>query len=141
MKAKDIITPGDYEVRPYKGGEHKVTVTKVEKRTVRVHPDGSFEGYDSLQWRAISEYEHEGRTREVEYPLAQVIRPWAEAEPEHEAEEAFKAEGQRIRDLLQETLAAHGVRARVDGNVKLSVSLGRASAEALVELLNKLPVD
>lgn len=135
MKAKDIITPGDYEVRPYKGGERKVHIVRVEKRTVRVHPDGSFEGYDSLQWRAIAEYEHLGQTRELEYPLAQVIRPWAEAESDHQATQAGRAAAERTRARLEAILRELGITTRVSSDFGLDLT-----QEQAVDLTNLLRV-
>jgi len=132
MKAKDITTPGDYEVRPYKGGEYKATITKVEKRSVRVFPPGSFSGHNSDQWQAIEI----GTTgKEILHPLGRIIRPWAEAEPEHRAAEVEKAASELVRAALNEALKAAGVDADVFGDGPYSVHLSGEQAGILIHLL------
>jgi hypothetical protein len=140
MKAQDVTTPGDYEVRPYKDGERKATISKVEKRTVRVYPDGSFDGHDSLQWRAIEEYEdNNGTPRELEYPLGQIVRPWSEAAAEHEAATQFRSEGERVAARLADALKAQDLGQGADplSNGGLVVRVTREQADRLAELLEQ----
>jgi hypothetical protein len=137
MKAKDIITPGDYEVRPYKGGERNAHIVRVEKRSVKVFPQGSFSGYNSEQWRAIAEYkDSKGVSQESDYPLAQVIRPWAEAEPEHVAYIAAELADKLGRQALTDALHLKGIVTKVYvSNGRYELSLTSEQADALTDFL------
>ena len=140
MKAIDIITPGDYEVRPYKGGERRVTIHKVEKRTVRAYV-GSRDvvGHNTEQLRAVHEYDHNGTRKELLYPLGQVIRPWAVAAPEHEAAAAKEAKAERIRATLEAILNELGIEVEAYFGHRSKIGLDLTPEQA-VQLTNLLRV-
>lgn len=140
MKAIDIITPGDYEVRTYKGGERKAHIVRVEQKDMRIIDPGFYQARTSRQWRAIEEYEHEGETREIDYPLAQVIRPWSLAAPEHDAAAADAAEAERICSKLESILVELGVDVEVFESSKDQISIGSMTRDQALALTNLLRV-
>jgi hypothetical protein len=139
MKAKDITTPGDYEVKHY-AGPRKATITKVEQRKHTSYSGRSVVGHTSKVWYAIEVTES---GREEEHALGNVLRPWAEAEPAHLAAEAYQAEGARICAMLAGALGAHDLSAFTEGGkgAHLTVTLSRAKAERLATLLNSITVE
>lgn len=135
MRAKDIQVPADYEVRGI-WGPKRVTIVSVEKvASVTAYPRADWR--DSLVWRAVTE-------DDGNYPLAAVLRPWAEAAPEYEAREAEQARANAAVDGLKDRLGlpGAGVSARVvkgyrDGQetrqTVVTITLTIEDAEALIE--------
>lgn len=132
MKKADITAPGDYEYRPYLGGEKKVTVLAVEQRSISVVSPGEYTSHKATVTRAVVK---DPSGSEWLIPLNQIIRPWAEAAIDHAAADADRAEGERIRLLLEATLSGLGIEATVRGSSKITVVLDRTPAEVLADVL------
>lgn len=142
MKAKDIVTPADYEVKDHRG-VRKAHIIKVEQRTETTYSSGgrrSVRGFETKVWRAVGT---DDQGRETTFTLAQIVRPWAEAAPEHDALATFRGEGRQAADDLRAVLAKHGLTPNVSKGegVHITVTFNRKAVRELVELLNQLPAE
>lgn len=125
MKAKDI-TPGEYEAKDYRG-THKVHVLRIDKVLETVRTDGR----DVVGHKATNTYVI--TTGGSRYTLQQIIRPWAEAAPEHEAAAAVQAQAEQIRARLESILIELGVDTEVWND--FSLRLTQEGAIRLTDLL------
>lgn len=130
MKAKDIVTPGDYEAKNY-NGLHKVRVLRIEKVVEKARGFGNHtvtNTYARVQREGFSDQR---------YTLGQIVRPWAEAADEHAAAEQLAQEGERIRSRLEHALADLASDVDETARGSIMVRLTREQADRLAELLEK----
>lgn len=127
MKAKDI-TPGEYEAKDYRG-THKVLVDRIIKVEETVRTDGR----DMIGHKATNTYVVTNSGSR--YTLQQIVRPWAEAAPEHEAAAAVQAKAERIRSRLESILIELGVDTEVWDDFTL-----RLTQEGAIRLTDLLRV-
>jgi hypothetical protein len=128
MKAKDITVPGEYEVKHWSGAK-RATIVLVEKVNKRVYGSArhDWNGHQATVWQAVDD---EGTA----YPLSAVLRPWAEAAPEHAEREEFEARKKAVGERL--TAANLGfVDTSKDGLFSVVLRMTVADAEALAARL------
>lgn len=130
MKAKDITTPGDYEVKNFRG-LRKVRLVRIVKVDERV----SYGGRDVAGHMSTNTYVlAESGSR---YTLQQVIRPWADAAGEHAAAEKVEQEGERARSDLEAAFRRVGLVVDVDeSRGSLLTRFTREQAASLISVLH-----
>jgi hypothetical protein len=130
MKAKDITVPGEYEVKHWSGAKRAtiVLVEKVEKRVFGSDRYDSMNGHMATVWQAKDD---EGTA----YPLAAVLRPWAEAAPEHAEREEFEARKKAVGERLTAANLGFVDTSREGGLYPVTVRLTIEQAEALATRL------
>lgn len=130
MKAKDITVPGEYEVKHWSGSK-RATIMLVEKVNKRIFSGARWDigGHPGTVWQAVDD-------KDNTYPLSHVLRPWAEAAPEHEAKAAAEDRKAAVRQrLLSVNLGIVDVSR--DGLYPVTVRMTVAQAEALAERLEQ----